>query len=168
MTQQLDYTASPSKDTLKLLFHPTSYMGAAALLDGLTPEQATTRPESLPHSVAEVVAHAHFWLEWVLNVARGGEPVPTPHAAVGWPAVEAEGWETLKAAFLQNLEASQTFSQQDLDRPLFTSFYYGWEKNSVGATLAGIAVHTAHHLGQVIAVRQALKLWPPPAGAYSW
>ncbi|WP_051964710.1 DinB family protein [Deinococcus misasensis] len=168
MTQQLNFTASPSKDMLHHLFHTGSFMNPASLLDGLTPEQASTRPESMPHSVAEVVAHANFWLNWILNISRGGTPIPTPHATVGWPEVSQEGWETLKQDFLMAISAHQTFTQAELDRPLFEQPHYGWEKHSVGSALADIALHTAHHLGQVVSIRQALKLWPPPSGPYTW
>lgn len=168
MTQQLDYTASPGKDILHHLFHSGSFMNPAALLDGLTPEQATSRPEGLPHSIAEVVAHAHFWLNWVVNIARGGAPIPTPHAAVGWPEVDAASWDRLRADFLDLVGAHESFTQQELDRPLFTTPHYGWEKHSVGSALADLAIHTSHHLGQIVTLRQALKLWPPPAGPYTW
>jgi hypothetical protein len=29
-------------------------------------------------------------------------------------------------------------------------------------------VHSSHHLGQVVTIRQLLGLWPPPAGALTW
>ena len=28
--------------------------------------------------------------------------------------------------------------------------------------------HNAHHLGQVVLLRQQRGLWPPPAGSYTW
>jgi uncharacterized damage-inducible protein DinB len=31
-----------------------------------------------------------------------------------------------------------------------------------------VGVHTAHHLGQVVVLRQLMGLWPPPAGSWTW
>ena len=31
-----------------------------------------------------------------------------------------------------------------------------------------VATHNAHHLGQVILLRQLLGAWPPPAGSWTW
>ncbi len=34
--------------------------------------------------------------------------------------------------------------------------------------LVHMASHNAHHLGQVIILRQIMGLWPPPSGSYTW
>jgi len=31
-----------------------------------------------------------------------------------------------------------------------------------------MALHTAHHFGQVVTVRQSLGAWPPPGGGDTW
>jgi len=31
-----------------------------------------------------------------------------------------------------------------------------------------VATHNAHHLGQVILLRQLTGAWPPPAGSWTW
>ena len=31
-----------------------------------------------------------------------------------------------------------------------------------------VGQHNAHHMGQVVILRQFLGLWPPPAGSYTW
>ena len=31
-----------------------------------------------------------------------------------------------------------------------------------------VGQHNAHHLGQVVILRQFLGLWPPPAGTFTW
>ena len=40
------------------------YLGPAAIVDGLTDEQAHAKPHGLPHSIAEIVAHMCHWQEW--------------------------------------------------------------------------------------------------------
>jgi len=34
--------------------------------------------------------------------------------------------------------------------------------------LVHVATHNAHHLGQVILLRQLLGVWPPPSGSWTW
>jgi uncharacterized damage-inducible protein DinB len=40
--------------------------------------------------------------------------------------------------------------------------------HTVREALVHVAMHNAHHLGQVITLRQLLGAWPPPAGSYTW
>lgn len=55
------YTASSPKAVEELIEAWSSFTPASRSLDGLTPEQAVTRLEGWPYSVAEVVAHMLFW-----------------------------------------------------------------------------------------------------------
>jgi uncharacterized damage-inducible protein DinB len=34
--------------------------------------------------------------------------------------------------------------------------------------VAHVAVHTAHHIGQIVTLRQLLGAWPPPQGSHTW
>ena len=46
-----------------LLSGEGGFHGAAAVLEGLTDEQAVAKPPGLPHSAAELVAHKCYWQE---------------------------------------------------------------------------------------------------------
>ncbi|MFC4453386.1 DinB family protein [Deinococcus sonorensis] len=140
-----------------------AYVGVEAALGGLSGEQATTRPEHLPHSVAELLAHVNWWLGWMLEVIETGAPVPYPaHAADTWPAVTPDDWEPLKAAFYQLLARTDSHAARpDLASPVN-------HQETIGELLADFALHTAHHFGQIITVRQALGSWPPPGGGDTW
>ena len=39
---------------------------------------------------------------------------------------------------------------------------------TAGDALLHIALHNAHHLGQITTLRQQLGTWPPPAGSWTW
>ena len=41
-------------------------------------------------------------------------------------------------------------------------------KESHGSGIVHAALHNAHHLGQVITLRQLMALWPPPGGTITW
>lgn len=162
---------SPSPALLRALLEGFgAFTPAPRLLGDLTPAQAAAKAPSLPHSVAELVAHAHFWQRWILDVAEGSPPRPVPHAAEGWPAVGPGGWEGVRAAFLEGLERAKRLAEdpERLRRPLLEQPHAGWERHSVGSALADLALHNAHHLGQAVAVRQALGLWPPQGGGVTW
>lgn len=130
-------------------------------LEGLTAEDAQRRPEHLPHSVTQIVAHVQFWQAFLLR-SVGAEPVQMPpHAADGWP--EPGDWETLKAAFFRDAEALRACARdpgragQPDDRGL-----------PLAVNLTNFAAHGVYHLGQVVSIRQALGLWPPPSGGDTW
>lgn len=159
---------TPSAELLEALCNSTGFMAPDKILEGLTPEQATTKLPGFPHSIAEIVAHMTYWSQWLVSVAEGNPPVLITNAAQGWPAVSPDMWEDLKGQFLAVGQAHKRFGPLELARPVLTEPYFGFEKQSVGAALASMSVHTAHHMGQVVSLRQALNLWPPPAGAYTF
>ncbi|HEU4741728.1 MAG TPA: hypothetical protein VFS50_09065 [Meiothermus sp.] len=95
---------------------------------------------------------------------RGPPPRPVPHAAEGWPEINPEEWEALRDPFLKNLETAAAFDEPVLSGPLLEHGWLGWEKRTVGSALADIAVHQAHHLGQLVTLRQLLGAWPEEGG----
>lgn len=130
-------------------------------LEGLSAEDAARQPEHLPHSVAEIVAHVQFWQAFLIRAVQG-EPVTWPkHAAEGWP--EHTDWETLKAGFLRDVEVLRGYARdpQRAQQP-------DERGNPLAVNLANFAGHGLYHLGQVVLVRQALGLWPPPSGGDTW
>ncbi|GMA16486.1 hypothetical protein GCM10025871_28170 [Deinococcus metallilatus] len=130
-------------------------------LEGLSAEDAARVPDRLPHSVAQVVAHVQFWQAYLLEVIAGENPPAPEHAAGGWP--EPGSWETLQAAFFRDSEALRALTR-DAD---FTATLDRKERPwAVGLTNFG--GHSVYHLGQVVSIRQALGLWPPPSGGDTW
>jgi uncharacterized damage-inducible protein DinB len=148
------------------------FRGPADVLDGLTAEQALARPDGLPHSIAEIVAHICFWQEWFNACALTGFTGVPEHAADGWPAVPAGGWEAVRTRYLAAIEAATQFvaGSDTLDDPLLPPgvpipFL---ARESRGSGILHAAVHGGHHLGQIVTMRQMMGLWPPPAGAMTW
>jgi uncharacterized damage-inducible protein DinB len=152
----------------ELLIDTTAFMPPGRTLEGLSAEDAERRPASAPHSVAEVVAHMAFWQEWFAQRAQGvGEPMAA-HAEEGWPAVAPGSWLALKDRFLSGLEklaALAAVSARVVAPPLE---FPPLARYTVHDVLVHVAMHNAHHLGQVVLLRQQLGCWPPPAGSYTW
>jgi uncharacterized damage-inducible protein DinB len=140
-----------------------AYVGVEATLSGLSGEQAVTVPAKLTHSVARLLAHINWWNAWMLDVIETGAPVPyPPHAADTWPNVQAGDWDRLKAEFYELLTRTDTHAARpDLRNPVN-------HEETIGGLLADFALHTAHHFGQIIVVRQLIGAWPPPGGGDTW
>lgn len=130
-------------------------------LEGLSAEDAARVPEPLPHSVAEVVAHVQFWQVYLLRVIAGEDMPSLQHAAEGWPA--PGDWEELKTAFLRDSEAFRQYARND-------EFVQTMDRKGLpyGVAITNFAGHSVYHLGQVVTIRQALGLWPPPSGGDTW
>ena len=148
------------------------FLGPIRVLDGLTADQAHAKPHGLPHSIAEIVAHMCYWQEWFNGCAVTEFTGIAQHAADGWPAVPADGWDAVRARYLQSIEEAKRIAAESdsLDAPLLPP---GVEipvlaKESHGSGIVHAALHNAHHLGQVITLRQLMALWPPPGGTITW
>jgi uncharacterized damage-inducible protein DinB len=148
------------------------HLEPGAILDGLTADQANAKPHGLPHSIAEIVAHTCYWQEWFNDCAVVGFTGIAEHAVGGWPTVPPGGWETLRARFLDSIAEAKRIAAESgslgnrvlppgVDIPSLAS-------ESCGAGLLHAAMHSSHHFGQIITIRQLLGLWPPPAGTITW
>ena len=99
-------------------------------------------------------------------------PIPPPaHAALGWPAVQSGEWNAVLAKFEAGLDRALTLASdearasQPLTPPLEQDFLANYTTSDA---LVHIALHNAHHLGQVTTLRQQLGAWPPPSGSWTW
>ena len=149
-----------------------TFLAPAAVLDGLTDDQARTRPHNLPHSIADIVAHMCYWQEWFNACAvRGFRGIPR-HAADGWPADAAVAWDDLRARYLGSIEEAKRIAAESgsLAEPLLPpdANIQVLARESRGSGILHTAVHSSHHLGQIITMRQLMGLWPPPAGSMTW
>jgi uncharacterized damage-inducible protein DinB len=148
------------------------FLGPIRVLDGLTPDHAHAKPHGLPHSIAEIVAHMCYWQEWFNGCAVTGFTGIAQHAADGWPAVPADGWDAVRTRYLQSIEEAKRIAAESdsLGAPLLPPGVQipVLAKESHGSGIVHAALHNAHHLGQVITLRQLMGLWPPPGGTITW
>jgi uncharacterized damage-inducible protein DinB len=163
---------SPNGKLIKHILQGPGFTPLERAISGLSQEQATAKPCHTPHSIADILAHLNFWQGWAL-VAVNGEHQPMPaKAADGWVGLTGS-WESLQSEFLTGLEKAKTLTNDEtlLQKPFDPETKIGWgfEKLSVGeAILDVIAVHNAHHLGQIILLRRMLDVWPPEGGGSTW
>lgn len=155
-------------DERELLIETTPFMAPARALEGLSSADAEARPPGSPHSIAETVAHMAFWQRWFGLRARGEGGPMAEHAAEGWPAVSSGEWPSVRDRFLDELERLATLAA-DGERPVAPPLEFPpLARYTVRDALVHVALHNAHHLGQVVLLRQQLGCWPPPSGRYTW
>jgi uncharacterized damage-inducible protein DinB len=163
---------SPKGTLIKHLLQGAGFTPLERAISGLSQEQVTNKPCDSPHSIADILAHLNFWQSWTLAAIKG-EHKPMPNkAADGWIGLTGS-WDNLVSEFLKGLGEAKTLTENEtlLQKPFDPESKIGWgfEKLSVGeATLDVIAVHNAHHLGQIILLRRMLNAWPPEGGGSTW
>ena len=148
-----------------------SYLPADATLAGLTAADAAVRLQNAEHSIAEIVAHMAFWQEWFLDRCDGRHTLAPARAELGWPAVNGMSWEAVYDRFASGFNRALKLADDDARtaQPIAPPLEFGPIANyTVGDALIHISLHNAHHLGQVITLRQMIGSWPPPAGGFTW
>jgi uncharacterized damage-inducible protein DinB len=166
------YKADDRDLLISLLSGEGGFHGPAVVLDGLTAEQVLVKPHGLPHSIAEIVAHMCYWQEWFNDCAVRGFTGVVEHAADGWPAVSANGWDALRTRYLASMEEAKRIvaTSDSLGEPMLPPgvLIPVLARESRGSGILHAAIHSGHHLGQIITMRQLMGLWPPPAGSMTW
>lgn len=135
----------------------------AELLEGISQEEASSRPIPGAHSIAEIVHHMASWAAEVERRLAGGEPIPpregdwpagTEGHAVCWSEL-LDGWlranEAL-AARIAEFEAARWSDHigGERDAPLGTGVTYG-------EMILGVVQHNAYHSGQIALLRRAIR-----------
>ncbi|MGJ5816733.1 DinB family protein [Paludibaculum fermentans] len=150
----------------ELLASPLAFMPPARLLDGLTPEEAARPITGVKHSIVEILAHMVYWQAWFLSRCTGVAAPMAEHAAEGWPAAAAGDWAPLREQLLEGLQRALELPENGrVDPPIE---FPPLAEYTIGDAITHIAQHNAHHLGQIVILRQMLNLWPPPDGSYTW
>lgn len=158
-------------DANELLISPLAHMPPARVLDGLSSEQSGLRVQGAPHSVVEIVAHMVYWQSWFLDRCAGVAAPLAASASLGWPTITADEWESTRDRFLQDLDralkiaSDESMSARPIDPPIE---FPPLANYTLADAITHIAIHNAHHLGQIITLRQILRAWPPPAGSWTW
>jgi hypothetical protein len=135
------------------------FMSRARLLSGLTVEQVSVRPPGLAHTIYEELWHATKWQSIVVQcdqlaaAAWIDEGQDFPPEAPG----HARMWEDLVAEFLAGSETAIK-----LGRSPGALEEVGAGEGPLAERLESLAVHSAYHLGKIVALRQIIHAWPPP------
>jgi uncharacterized damage-inducible protein DinB len=154
----------------EMLIDTFAYIPPARVLEGLTPEQADSHVPGATHSIAQIVSHIAFWQNWFCRRLDGVHEPMVSAAALGWPEPLAGSWPEPEKQFLTGLERLVAHGGPErLDELVAPAIEFPPLAHfTIGDALAHVAQHNAHHLGQVVLLRQLMGLWPPPAGSWTW
>jgi uncharacterized damage-inducible protein DinB len=122
----------------ELLLSPIAYMPPPQVLEGLSPEDAARRIPGVTHSIVEILA----------------------------PAATAADWTPLREQFLAGIRrALELPADGRVDPPIE---FPPLANYTIADAMTHLGQHNAHHLGQIVTLRQALGAWPPPGGSVTW
>jgi uncharacterized damage-inducible protein DinB len=155
----------------EMLVAPFGYMPPPRILDGLTPAQAGRRVQGGTHTIVEIVAHLGFWQSWFLDRITGRPAPMAASAALGWPAAGEDDWHRMRDEFVDGLHRAVALGETPGEgaRRVEPSIEFPpLAEYTVADALTHVAIHNAHHLGQIVTIRQMLGAWPPPEGSWTW
>ena len=142
-----------------LLRGAQAHVDARAALAGVPPDRVNDRVPGWGHSLWDLLEHLRFTQADILEFVRG-DYRDKDWPADYWPEADAGpgDWRRSMTAFLDDLDALVGLARTaDLTAELAHAPGY-----TVLREVLLAADHNAHHLGQVVALRRQLGLWPPP------
>jgi uncharacterized damage-inducible protein DinB len=125
------------------------------VLEGVTPEDAASRPIAAAHSIWEIVLHVIAWAE-IARARVKGERLGDPTPDEDWPPVSATGAEDWKQT-LHRLDVSHRQLAEDVREVQETRLDEKIPelKYSVDVLLHGIVEHGTYHGGQIALLKKA-------------
>jgi hypothetical protein len=138
------------------------HMDPLKAVQGLTAETARMKSDKGEFSCWHFLYHIVFWQDLMLGALRK-ESVKWPkNNEASWPSDDLlkkdADWDTLVAKFEKGLNEADGMtmnldSKDDLP---------AWPKVPPFSGYLVLIQHNAYHIGEIVATRQALGLWPPP------
>ncbi len=164
------------RELTELLHGKGAHADPIACVEDLSAELAHRRVTGFPHSIAQLIFHMNYWMDYELRRIRGQKPLYPAHNSESFPrdsqAADPQEWERLRrdfAWFLAEYAKLAESPRGELDRQI-ESVHEGDTK--VSGTLESVVwqmvTHNSYHTGQIAMIRRVLGAWPPQAGGDSW
>ena len=130
-------------------------------VENLTAEMASRIPENGEHSCWHILNHIVYWQDLMLEALRRKEKVDWPKDnEMSWAVPitdDDKDWNNLVERFKAGLEEAMKMSEEiepESELP-------AWPKVPAYQALMVFGQHNAYHIGEIVAIRQALGFWPP-------
>jgi uncharacterized damage-inducible protein DinB len=159
----------------ELLHGQGSHADPLACIEDLSCELAGQHVQGFPHSIAGLIFHMNYWMDYELRRIRGQKPRHPEHNSESFPAkpqLDPQEWDELRKRFADLLSAITALanSSPDAMQRQLESVHEGDKK--VAGTLEGVITqmiaHNSYHTGQIAMMRRMLNAWPPRAGGDTW
>lgn len=139
-----------------------AHLGFDAVVADLPTGYQGRKPDGIPHTPWRLLEHLRI-AQWdILEFSRRPDHVSPAFPDGYWPEQDgpptASAWDASIAAFSKDLEEFQALIA-DSSNDLMAPFPWGDGQTLFREALV-LADHNAYHLGQLVAVRQALGVWP--------
>jgi uncharacterized damage-inducible protein DinB len=175
MSEENQLKAQMGRVALELLEGRGAHADPLVCIEDLAADLASCRPAGFTHSIAEIVAHVNYWMEYDMKRMRGA-PDPYPeHAAESWSStqhVEEPQWRLEVERFRELQQELARVCRLGISSWLTEApaMHASHERNAstVGAMIFQTITHNSYHLGQIVDLRRALGVWPPQAGGDTW
>jgi uncharacterized damage-inducible protein DinB len=161
---------------IELLHGQGAHTDPLACIEDLSADLAARPVAGFPHSIAQLVFHMNYWMDYELRRIRGERPVHPQHSADSFPpssfAVDTEGWDRLRkdfAGLLNDFIELAKSPSEELQRQI-ESVHAGDSKlaGTLEAVIWQMVAHNSYHTGQIVTIRRVLDAWPPQGGGDTW
>ena len=154
---------------LRMLSWKSAHVSFDQTIDGIPLEMCGLQPEGLPFSAWQLLEHLRIAQYDILDFCRNPDYAMPAWPDDFWPEAaappNAEAWQESIARFRADLKAMQDLVA-DPDTDLFAAIPHGEGQTILREALL-VADHNAYHVGQLVAVRRLLGIWPPPSLNFS-
>jgi uncharacterized damage-inducible protein DinB len=165
----------PSRALIELLHGKGAHADPVACVEDLSAELAARHAQGFPHSIAQLVFHMNYWMDYELRRIRGRRPAYPEHNSESFPiapSMDPEEWDRTRkhlVTLLADFAKLANSSQQELDRQIET-VHEGDQKvaGTLEAVLWQMVAHNSYHTGQIAMIRRMLGAWPPSGGGDTW
>ncbi len=166
----------PARALTELLHGKGSHADPLVCVEDLSAELAGRQVAGFPHSIAQLVFHMNYWMDYELRRIRGQRPAYPEHNAESFPPAPApavaEDWDQLRKRFADLLDDYGELAKSSVEemQRLIESAHAGDAKlaGTLEAVLWQMVVHNSYHSGQIALIRRVLGAWPPRGGGDTW
>jgi uncharacterized damage-inducible protein DinB len=161
---------------IELLHGKGAHADPVACVEDISAELAVHHVEGFPHSIAALVFHMNYWMDYELRRIRGERPAYPEHNSESFPSesslANGQDWEQLRKRFTSlfvDFAALENSSSEEMQRQIASSHA---RDNKLAGTLEAVlwqmVAHNSYHVGQIVMIRRMLNAWPPRGGGDTW
>jgi uncharacterized damage-inducible protein DinB len=164
-----------SRALTELLRGKGAHADPFACVEDISAELAGRQVNGFPHSIAQLLFHMNYWMDYDLRRARGEKPPYPEHNSESFPEtgrITEDEWNASVqrfSALLNDAAELADSSQVELDRQVeATHSSHQQRADTLEALLWQLAAHNSYHTGQIAMIRRMLGAWPPRRGGDTW